>query len=197
MMDTLQKNSRSVLILHREIKNCIVYFPRLPSLSNRMHNCWLWSSARSSVGGYLQWSIASKNWRRLADARGARGVIGRILAITQTCLITSFLFRICGVKTFITKSVGSEFRSYNTGNHRQFYITCPVGIGLGCISKWLGWIPTVAPLRASTSPLPPLPYFQHIKLSVPKRKIWYTLNNHLQLHLYFLPLFSKDGHAGK
>ena len=140
MMDTLQKNSRSVLILHREIKNCIVYFPRLPSLSNRMHNCWLWSSARSSVGGYLQWSIASKNWRRLADARGARGVIGRILAITQTCLITSFLFRICGVKTFITKSVGSEFRSYNTGNHRQFYITCPVGIGLGCISKWLGWI---------------------------------------------------------
>ena len=22
----------------------------------------------------------------------------------------------------------------------QFYITCPVGIGLGCISKWLGWI---------------------------------------------------------
>ena len=25
----------------------------------------------------------------------------------------------------------------------QFYITCPVGIGLGCISKWLGWIPTV------------------------------------------------------
>ena len=25
-------------------------------------------------------------------------------------------------------------------------------------------------LRASTSPLPPLAYFQHIKLSVPKRK---------------------------
>ena len=197
MMDTLQKNSRSVLILHREIKNCIVYFPRLPSLSNRMHNCWLWSSARSSVGGYLQWSIASKNWRRLADARGARGVIGRILAITQTCLITSFLFRICGVKTFITKSVGSEYRSYNTGNHRQFYITWPVGIGVGSISKGWGWIPTVAPLRASTSPPPPLPYFQHIELSVPKRKIWYTLNNHLQLHLYFLPLFSKDGHAGK
>ena len=121
MMDTLQKNSRSVLILHCEIKNCIVYFPRLPSLSNRMHNCWLWSSARSSVGGYLQWSIASKNWRRLADAREARGVIGRILAITQTCLITSFLFRICGVKTFITKSVGSECRSYNTRNHMSLY----------------------------------------------------------------------------
>ena len=34
----------------------------------------------------------------------------------------------------------------------QFYITCPVGIGLGCISKWLGWIPTVAPLRASNLP---------------------------------------------
>ena len=28
-----------------------------------------------------------------------------------------------------------------------------------------------APLRASTSPPPPLAYFQHIKLSVPKRKI--------------------------
>ena len=27
-----------------------------------------------------------------------------------------------------------------------------------------------APLRASTSPPPPLAYFQHIKLSVPKRK---------------------------
>ena len=73
----------------------------------------------------------------------------------------------------------------------QFYISCPVGIGLGCISKWLGWIPTVAPLCASTSPPPPLPYFQHIKLSVPKRKIWYKLNNHLQLHLYFLPLFQR------
>ena len=58
----------------------------------------------------------------------------------------------------------------------QFYITCPVGIGLGCISKWLGWIPTVAPLRASTSPPPPLAYFQHITLSVPKSKIWYKLN---------------------
>ena len=28
-----------------------------------------------------------------------------------------------------------------------------------------------APLRASTSPPPPLAYFQHIELSVPKRKI--------------------------
>ena len=38
----------------------------------------------------------------------------------------------------------------------QFYITlCPVGIGVGCISKWLK----------------SLHYFQHIKLSVPKRKI--------------------------
>ena len=53
----------------------------------------------------------------------------------------------------------------------QFYITCPVGIGLGCISKWLGWISTVAPLRDSTSPPPPLTYFLHIKHLVPKRKI--------------------------
>ena len=34
--------------------------------------------------------------------------------------------------------------------HVIHVITCPVGIGLGCISKWLGWIPTVTPLRAST-----------------------------------------------
>ena len=54
----------------------------------------------------------------------------------------------------------------------QFYITCPVGIGLGCISKWLGWIPTVAPLRASTSPPPPLAYVQHIKLSVKLPNRW-------------------------
>ena len=63
----------------------------------------------------------------------------------------------------------------NTGKYReikrrQFYITCPVGIWLGCISKWLGWIPTVAQLRDSTYPPPPLTYFLHIKLSVPKRK---------------------------
>lgn len=54
-------------------------------------------------------------------------------------------------------------------NTQMFYITCPVGIGLGCISKWLGWIPTVAPLRDCTSPPPPLTYFLHIKHSVPKR----------------------------
>ena len=61
-------------------------------------------------------------------------------------------------------------RIRETQNLRQFYITCPVGIWLGCISKWLGWIPTVAQLRDSTSPPPPLTYFLHIKLSVPKRK---------------------------
>ena len=59
----------------------------------------------------------------------------------------------------------------NSSQDGQFYITCPVGIGLGCISKWLGWISTVAPLRDSTSPPPPLTYFLHIKHSVPKRKI--------------------------
>ena len=32
----------------------------------------------------------------------------------------------------------------------QFYITCPVGIGLGCISKWLGWILTIAPQSGAT-----------------------------------------------
>ena len=74
----------------------------------------------------------------------------------------------------------------------QFYTTCLniifVGIRLGWTFKTLnllGWIPTVAPLRSSTSPPPPLAYFKHIKLSVPKRKIWYTLNNHLQLHFNF------------
>ena len=59
----------------------------------------------------------------------------------------------------------------NSSQDGQFYITCPVGIGLGCISKWLGWISTVAPLRDSTSPPPPLTYFLHIKHLVPKRKI--------------------------
>ena len=28
---------------------------------------------------------------------------------------------------------------------KQFYSTCPVGIGLGWSSKWLGWIPTAIP----------------------------------------------------
>ena len=77
---------------------------------------------------------------------------------------------------FLSFSVLSFRSLYSSKSIRQFYITCPVGIGLGCISKWLGWIPTVAPLRASTSPPPPLAYFQHITLSVPKSKIWYKLN---------------------
>ena len=59
----------------------------------------------------------------------------------------------------------------NSSQDGQFYITCPVGIGLGCISKWLGWIPTVAPLHDCTYPPPPLTYFLHIKHLVPKRKI--------------------------
>ena len=33
----------------------------------------------------------------------------------------------------------------------QLYITCPVGIGLGCISKWLGWIPTALLLYKQVS----------------------------------------------
>ena len=60
----------------------------------------------------------------------------------------------------------------------QFYTTCLniifVGIRLGWTFKTLnllGWIPTVAPLRSSTSPPPPLAYFKHINLSVPKIKM--------------------------
>ena len=51
-----------------------------------------------------------------------------------------------------------------------------------------------APLRASTSPPPPLAYFQHIKLSVPKRKIWFKLN----LTIYnSICTFCHYGHAEK
>ena len=60
-------------------------------------------------------------------------------------------------------------------NVRQFYITCPVGIGLGCISKWLGWIPTVAPLRVSTFPTATINIFStHQTFGTKKKKIPHT-----------------------
>ena len=60
-------------------------------------------------------------------------------------------------------------------NYGQFYITCPVGIGLGCISKWLGWIPPVAPLRVSTFPTATINIFStHQTFGTKKKKIPHT-----------------------
>ena len=76
---------------------------------------------------HATWGKVDKVLSLCLQSSGGFNVPTIIACIAEQCLWQSHEFT--ALRLFVKQNMTN--------------ITCPVGIGLGCISKWLGWIPTV------------------------------------------------------